>query len=165
MRSFTGIISYHRQAPSQISQRFTGLMSQGTHQFHCDWDKSMGGCNARILDMFPGCCGLGRRGTLIDVRDCQSVLSSDISRIIIISCLFLINSIIVHRLCYCGRIFRCDILQILMLFRICHVLYQFSEFQSKTVAICLWSSKTLAPLAGILLQYLCMLLLLYLSTL
>jgi len=64
VRSFTGIVSDHRQAPSQISQKFAGLMSQRAHRFHSDWDESMGGSNARILDMFPGCCGACRRGTL-----------------------------------------------------------------------------------------------------
>ena len=35
--------------------------AQGLHRFHCDWDGSMGSSNARILDVFPGCCGARRR--------------------------------------------------------------------------------------------------------
>jgi len=44
----------------------------------------MGGSNARILNMFPGCCGLDcsacRRGALGDVRSGQSVHDGDVPR-------------------------------------------------------------------------------------
>ena len=55
VRSYTGVVSDHRQAPSQISQKFAGLIAQTTHRFHGDWYASMDGSNARILDMLvPG---------------------------------------------------------------------------------------------------------------
>jgi len=47
----TDVVGDQRQAPSQISKKFAGLVAQRTHWFHSDWYESMGCSNAHILDM------------------------------------------------------------------------------------------------------------------